>query len=330
MKFLIHIGVNKTGTSSLQRAFFERRAALSEQGILYPETGLQLSAHHQISRALNGAAPASLGLRDTWIDDLRAEFRDHELCVLSSENFATLRDVRPMAEICPPGDTRVVVYLRDYARYMVSWYQQAIHSRNIAYALPDFLDQYQAEFALTLRLWREVYGTENVEVRLYDRASLKDQDIVADFCDLIRPGLEKTFEGLQHSSNPSLSGNLLFFKRVLNCFITQEESTQIASELGRMALIDPTFNGKIAVPSTTVSHIRFTYRDEAEGIAEDTGMDLLPRMPEIKGSLCPDLDRLGSDIALIEKFAKPRKFKVHGFLARMHGLSALSPAKKGP
>ena len=326
MKFLIHIGVNKTGTSSLQRAFYERRAALSEQGILYPETGLQLSAHHQLSRVAKGAPPASLGLRDSWLDDLRAEFRDHALCVLSSENFATLRDVRPMADICPPGDTRVVVYLRDYARYMVSWYQQAIHSRNIAMSLEDFLDNHRAEFALIVRLWREVYGTENVEVRLYDRASLKDRDIVADFCDLIRPGLEDTFAGMKHSSNPSLSGNLLFFKRMLNSFITREESMQVASELIGLASLNPTFRGKLSVPQDTINRIRFLSRPDAEAVQAATGLDLTPRMREIKGHASPDLDRMEQDMSLIRDFAASRNFKLHGFLARMRGLTALAPA----
>ncbi len=324
MKFLVHIGVNKTGTSSLQRAFFERRDRLSEQGILYPETGLQLSAHHQISRVVKGAPPASVGMSDTWADDLRAEFKDHELCVLSSENFATLQDVRPMAEICPPGDTRVVVYLRDYARYMVSWYQQAIHSRNIAFSLEDFLDNHQADFTTILRLWREVYGTDNVEVRLYDRASLKDRDIVADFCDMIRPGLEETFAGMKHSSNPSLSGNLLMFKRVLNTFITREESLEIAPELIGMTSLDPTFRGKLDVPAQTIARIRFLSRPDADAIKEQTGLDLTPRMREIKGNPSPDLDRLEQDMALIRETAVARDFKVLKFLARMRGLAPLS------
>ena len=324
MKFLIHIGVNKTGTSSLQRAFFERRTQLSEQGILYPETGLQFSAHHQISRAAKGAPPASVGMSDTWLEDLRAEFRDHELCVLSSENFATLRDVRPMAEICPPGDTRVVVYLRDYARYMVSWYQQAIHSRNIAFSLEDFLDNHMADFTTVVQLWREVYGRENVEVRLYDRASLKDRDIVADFCDMIRPGLEETFAGMKHSSNPSLSGNLLFFKRMLNCFITRDESMQIASELIGMTNLDPTFRGKLAVPNETVTRIRFLSRGDSEQIKAETGLDLIPRMREIKGHLSPDTDRLEQDMALIRETAAKRDFQVLKFLARMRGLAPLA------
>lgn len=324
MKFLIHIGVNKTGTSSLQSAFSARRTQLSEQGILYPETGLQQSAHHQLSRVAKGARPASLGLSDNWADDLRAEFKDHELCVLSSENFATLRDVRPMTEICPPGDTRVVVYLRDYARYMTSWYQQAIHSRNISFSLEDFIDNYSADFSTIVRLWREVYGSENVEVRQYDRANLKDGDIVADFCDMIRPGLEDTFAGIKHSSNPSLTGNLLMFKRMLNCFITREESLQVASELANMADLDPTFSGKLAVPEETVARIRYLSREDSKAIKAETGLDLTPRMREIKGHPSPDLTRLEQDMHLIRDAAVKREFQVVKFLERMRGLSPLA------
>jgi len=327
MKFLIHIGVNKTGTSSLQNAFFSRRTQLSEMGVLYPRTGCQQSAHHQLSRVVKGAPAAALGLSENWADDLRSEFKDHELCVLSSENFATLRDVLPMTQICPPGDTRVLLYLRDYAHYMASWYQQAIHSRNLAFSIEDFLENYRADFSTIVSLWREVYGAENVEVRLYDRARLKEGDIVTDFCDMIRPGLDNIFAGMKHISNPSLSGNLLMFKRILNSFITREESLEVASELIKMTELDQTFRGRLAVPEETVSRIRFQSRDDAKFIKNATGLNLTPSIREIQGHSSPDFDRLEHDMTLIYEAAVKHEFKVLNYLERMRGLSPLTLAR---
>jgi hypothetical protein len=324
MQFLIHIGVNKTGTSSLQLAFHERRAELSKQGILYPTTGIQSAAHHGISRVIRGAAAADQGMPDDWEDRLRAEFGDHELCILSSENFATVTDPSPLARICPPGQTRIVIYLRDYASYMASWYQQALHSRNISMSISDFIDNHSVSFSEIIERWSQVYGRGNVIVRHFDRNTLKNHDIVADFCDLVRPGLETVFEGMVHDSNPSLTGNLLFFKRMLNCFITREESMEIAFEIGALTTLDPTFRGKLEVGSEMLSRIRFLTREDAAAIRIETKIDLAGTQTKIKGSASPDLDRLASDLALIQGVIEKRNFVMAKYVERMAPLAAFA------
>ncbi|MGB3245300.1 MAG: hypothetical protein WBB25_12250 [Sulfitobacter sp.] len=323
MKFLVHIGVNKTGTSSLQRAFFERRDKVSEQGIYYPEVGIQTCAHHPISRAIKGATLASQGMPDDWQDQIRAGFGDHELCVLSSENFATVDNPAPLAGLCPPGQTKVVIYLRDYAQYMVSWYQQALHSRNIAMSLEDFLLGHRVNFARIIANWAAVYGRDNVIVRKYERKLLKDQDIVADFCEFVRPGLERAFDGMEHNSNPSLSGNLLFFKRILNPFISHQESLTVASEFAGLTMLDKTFRGKLEVPAETVAKIRHLSREDAQLVRQDTGFDLMPKVADIAGSPSPDMSRLEEDLARIIEVSKRKDFTLLSYLERMKPLSML-------
>lgn len=324
MKYVVHIGVNKTGTSSLQKAFHERRSELAAQGICYPETGIQTSAHHGLTRVLRGATPESQGMPEDWEERLRAEFEGHELVVLSSENFATLQDPAPLARLCPPGETRIVVYLRDYARYMVSWYQQALHSRNISMSLEDFIESHSTSFSALIARWSAVFGRENVIVRHYERSKLKDRDIVADFCDLLCPGVETTFTGMTHDSNPSISGNLLFFKRMLNCFISREESLEIASEMIGLTSLDNSFRGKLAVPAETVARIRALYREDREKVLEETGIDLTPRPGPIKGAKSPDLDRLASDLASITAMIEARGFRIGDLVSRMAPLAVLA------
>ena len=49
MNIVIHIGINKTGTSSLQFACSENHETLSASGILYPKIGQGYSAHHGVA-----------------------------------------------------------------------------------------------------------------------------------------------------------------------------------------------------------------------------------------------------------------------------------------
>ena len=52
----IHTGLHKTGTTSLQKAFFDNRRVLARQGLLYPDTGLSPNpgnwGHHELALAL--------------------------------------------------------------------------------------------------------------------------------------------------------------------------------------------------------------------------------------------------------------------------------------
>lgn len=124
MQYIVHIGTNKTGTSSLQRVFYDNRAALSDFGIAYPETGIELAAHHNLSRALKGVDPGQLNMPSDWIERLHAECAGADLCLLSSENFHTMQDPSRMLAVCPAGQTRIIVYIREHAAHLVSWYQQ--------------------------------------------------------------------------------------------------------------------------------------------------------------------------------------------------------------
>ena len=49
-RLFLHIGRHKTGTTSLQNFFSEKKELLSERGILYPETG-RVTAHGTLDRA---------------------------------------------------------------------------------------------------------------------------------------------------------------------------------------------------------------------------------------------------------------------------------------
>lgn len=323
MRFIVHIGVNKTGTSSLQRAFSLRRDALAKKGIVYPETGCVTSGHHNLTRVLSGAAPEKLGMPEDWEDRFHAECAGHDLCILSSENFANLNDPEALSQLCSPGRTKIVVYLRDYARYLVSWYQQALHSRNISPSLDEFLTSHKVSFVEIIDRWRAVYGEENVIIRHYDRSLLKNGDIVADFCDLVEPGLEEIFAGMEHDSNPSLSGNLLFFKRILNLFISREESQKIASEIIALSSLDPSFCGKLEVKRNVIVKIQALTKEDADRVEEKTGLDLRPRTQGIQGSPSPDLSRLGADLEKILVFAQGRDFQTFHLVQRLAPLGLL-------
>ena len=317
MEYIVHIGVNKTGTSSLQRAFHTAHHALRARKIIYPRIGLELSAHHGISRTLKGFAPEKGGLAADWKQKLAEECEGMDVCVLSSEDFATMHDPAPLSEICPPGQTRIVIYAREHVAHTVSWYQQAVHSRNITASLPEFVELHLVSYSAIYDRWAAIYGKDNVIVRHYDRAALVAGDIVADFCQFLQPDLIDLFADQSHDSNPSLAGNLLFAKRLINTFITREQSMRIASEMIGLTSIDPSFRGKITVPAEISARIRFLARHDRAALQARTGLKLEVKTGAIKGADSPDMDRLQNDLHRLRQTAEDKGFLCAEFLGKL-------------
>ncbi len=319
MRFILHIGINKTGTSSLQKTFSENADALRALGICYPETGRGGgAAHHDLSRALKGMPAERLGLPAAWREDFIAEAESCPTCLVSSEDFATMPDPAMAATLFPPGETRVVVYLREHVSHLVSWYQQYIHSTPSSLDFSDFTKLNRKAFHSILDGWARVYGSENLVVRLYDRAALTNSDIVSDFASSVFPQAQAKLSETGRANNPSLAGNLFFLKRALNLVSSREALTsRIQHELSRLTLFDPTFQGRIPVDAATVSDLAAQFARDRKALTRDFDIALRPPKGAIEGPASPDLSRLRADIELIRSEAVKRNFQIVPLIDRL-------------
>lgn len=223
MRYVLHIGTNKTGTSTLQAYLGTQRDQLLEQGIWYPRIGNFEFAHHDLAEAIKlGGDFARFNVN---LDLLTTAVPDGVHTVLiSSENFHTVKDVSAVAALFPPDQTQVVLYLREHISYLSSWYQQDVQAARarITCTFFEYAQLRGYPFMDLVARWQAVYG-KNLHVGAYDRASLTGGDIVEDFFSVTfksKPPFSRKFE----DKNPSISGNLLFTKLVLNHLLTLEES----------------------------------------------------------------------------------------------------------
>jgi hypothetical protein len=129
---LLHIGPHKTGTTTIQAAFHDSRAALTDLGVHYAGS----TAHPMLA-----AMGASGGTLPT-IERSEAEGRWHDLVaevtrsqaritVVSSEFFssAPADRIRPILEALDADRTQVVVTLRPLCRILPSQWQQYMQNR---------------------------------------------------------------------------------------------------------------------------------------------------------------------------------------------------------
>lgn len=302
-KIVLHIGANKTGTSSIQRMLLENRSVLQEAGWDYPDFHLEHMAHHSLAYSIAGNTDR--GLQPGWRGELRQliERSPHKL-IFSSELFFRTPDPAAVVQYFPPEQTHVVLYLREHLAYMMSWYAQAIQERNLTASFDDYLRLFPHAFSTFLSRWENAYGRENITTRVFDRPRLKGQDSRSDFVQFL-DGVEfDDMELLSGESNLSISGNLLFFKKLLNSYLTFDESRTppIIDEVGAFAGVHETFRGKFHVSEEEAIVARNMFAQDLVELGK-RGIVFPDMATSVEGHRYPNFETLRSDFKLIKDIA---------------------------
>lgn len=230
MHLLLHIGPHKTGSSSIQRALEIGRDTLARNGVLYPAaeqfpawslaalyaTGEQ-RAHPMLRQKLPTDAAVEAWSRKNWQElERQVTESDADLCILSSEHFASQRDAGPMLAHLGRlfSGITVLAYAREPAALYLSALQQRIQGGQCLRDLST-----PRGYRYTLRRQLETYidgvGRENVILRHFRRDNLEEGDVVADFlARLSRFGKKISIPG--HSVNESLPGAAIAWLLMVN------------------------------------------------------------------------------------------------------------------
>lgn len=175
----IHIGMNKTGTTALQKALFHNRSMLERAGLLYPKTGLGSRSagrglHYRLSEAFRQGDPEGPAMVTSLLAEIDASTA--ETAIISSEFFVELRDPTALANTLRARDVRILVYLRRHDQWVSSLFSQAIKSQPSppwGPSVEDFIQHIRrnvAHYYVYSRLldrWAEAFGQDAMAVRLY-------------------------------------------------------------------------------------------------------------------------------------------------------------------
>lgn len=197
---MFHIGLAKTGTSTIQQTMAANLDELRARGIVYPVLNgrKRQVAHHVLRQALyDGSgldAPAWKALRG-----LRAEARDGTV-LLSSEALSEA-DPRSIRTGIAGNDARAIVYLRGYPDWVVSAYAQSAKWGDTSLSFDDYLaggaDGRIDGIADRLLDWAEVFGPDRIRVRSIEPGNLVAGQVIDD----VLSALGTTREGLEVPAN---------------------------------------------------------------------------------------------------------------------------------
>lgn len=181
----LHIGLNKTGTTAIQKFFTQNREDLQRHRLLYPVTGASRRAHYQVSAAL-GFLPAAKRKTTDVVSppELRRALEEEissssaEAVLLSSEMFTRQMPLQPVRELFSGYPVKIVVYLRRHDHWWESVYNQAVKTvTNPPWGsgIDEFLAFRRSGkggfryFGDLVDHWATTFGKENIIVRPYER-----------------------------------------------------------------------------------------------------------------------------------------------------------------
>lgn len=207
-KIILHVGTEKTGSTSIQRVLHGSRNELLEHGVLYPSTEnynghVQLTAcalddqvSNPIKRLLKVTEPSEFNaFKERTLAALNDEVKVYspDTIVISDEHInvhlyekAHLESFRRICEAF--GDIQtVIIYLRRQDEFSLSMFSQSVKSGRVSISLLDNpLTIYKEipsrlNYLSILDNLSSVFGREKITPVIYDRVRTDSGGVVSDF-----------------------------------------------------------------------------------------------------------------------------------------------------
>lgn len=242
MKALIHIGMPKTGSSSIQEFLKINREGLAARGVLYapnnPDHGSQFELAVAGRTLSDNIIPEDtprkiLGLPgmeeqrrylaayEAFLDAQIAEAPDAWLFVASSEHIQPwlnrVNQIRALDRFLRSrfSSVRYVVYLREQADLLVSAWSERIR-RGEVLDLDTHVEQRLAavNYDAMVALWEKAIGTDRLDVRLLRSDWMEGGDLITDFCAAM--GVERAGLAEPRRMNNALSAETARLRLRLN------------------------------------------------------------------------------------------------------------------
>ena len=244
MELYLHIGTEKTGTSSIQEFLRANRALLQTRGVAYPQApgdinhiGLAaLGQDRDRGELWEKLGITSIAGRDKYriqlANELGTEFREKEYdrAVMSNEHCSSrllsAEEVSSLRDFLSPLFSRIwiVVYLRRQDDFVVSTYSTGIKSGRttpLSFPKPARI-RARYDYWSLLERWCGVFGRENIVCRKFEKQWLSGGDLLTDFLSVI--GCDASAEWQYPGNvNSSLDARALEFLRLMNLHLTPDE-----------------------------------------------------------------------------------------------------------
>ncbi len=225
----LHIGTEKTATTTLQSFLHLNRTILAKKGFLFtksagltnnfklPVSSYSIDKRDDLTNICNIFTDKDLKkFKKKTITDLKKEIAKNKQpnIIFSSEhiqsrltNLQEISALKSMLEDIGITDIYVIVYLRNPTEIATSLFSTSIINGHTISEPPPPKNAYfnnVCNHKHTLLTFERVFGREHLIPRLFDRSECKNDSIIEDFLDVLGLPLHNDFE-IPNNQNQSLS-----------------------------------------------------------------------------------------------------------------------------
>ena len=203
----LHIGVPKTGTTSIQESFFTSDDALKRHDVAY----FKYSSNHGAAiiwlfaekGKKNYHVTLKQRLSERELEAKRQEVDESlrafltgtaKTKIISGEIISELSEseveqLRQYIQGIVPCEIKIIVYVRNYYDFLDSRVQERVKNATtldkIEAGLSEGREAVLPKYQFRIEKFIKLFGRENVIIRVFDSEVFKGRDVVADFCDAI-------------------------------------------------------------------------------------------------------------------------------------------------
>ncbi len=226
----LHLGTQKTGTSSLQAFLFNNRDNLLKQGWDYP-TFEETSSNYSLN-IKNG-----IPIWSAFLEKDNALFDECMSCILNhlkkNNVIVSCEDIWPMKDMLNVvskiqqyyKNVKVIVYIRRQDHYIESLYNQFVKGpRHETMEITQFVEYAEemkiARYLDNLVALRKIFG-DNLIVRRFEKEAFQGErkDLISDFLTVLKIEEKSANWFFPKNRNESLGSRLLEIKRIINSVI---------------------------------------------------------------------------------------------------------------
>ena len=192
---VVHIGLPKCGSSTIQTFLNANDEALRALSVDYPRVGrLKRLAHHNFANELKGRGDKFNPISGR-VENLPEHVRNSPFAttVLSSEGFATCaaESVERLGRVLKSAGrpVRIIMVIRNLVSQAPSTYAQRVRHGHNTHDFDTFFDQWLNDdrfspFGIAKR-WADVFGWDAMRLRVLDPSRLLNGDLIDDFLDAL-------------------------------------------------------------------------------------------------------------------------------------------------
>jgi len=298
-KLYVHIGMYKTGTTSIQYFLTANTQTLYDLGILYPSTGRHPRAHVQHALIAEAFFPETILGGDFALDNpvdgpliIKALLHEISLSnisnvVISSESLCVLppEGVEKFGEAFKDFDIVPIVYIRNFCDLADASYQTKImhNASTRSFQELGFLEWGSSMDLVTMcRNWAGIAHNKKIIVQCYDDPDHKNS--VKSFAKHVGIDLRRTDNSqIETSFNHSVSATHVIIRRdLINAGIDLKHVEGLLFQLSKL----PIEEKQTMVPPSARKELTEAYVKQLKALAESdfvTGLNVKPEMLNADG-----------------------------------------------